>query len=118
MKNFYQEKLKISAKSFHKNNHGERFSDGLIIRHQYEEANLAKLSWWDDVGFILNDYLVNISWIHHPRMAFEDQAEDEAHKRVAHIDSGVNDLLNQSEPNYVKIGNSRKKIISHTIKQQ
>lgn len=115
MKNYYQEKLKISAKSFHKNNRGERFSDGLIIRHQYEEANLAKLSWWDDVGFILNDYLVNISWIH-PRMAFKDQAEDEAHKRVAHLDTGVNDLFSQSEPNYVKTGKSRKKIISHTIK--
>lgn len=115
MKNYYQEKLKISAKSFHKNNRGERFSDGLIIRHQYEEANLAKLSWWDDVGFILNDYLVNISWIH-PRMAFKDQTEDEAHKRVAHLDTGVNDLFSQSEPNYVKTGKSRKKIISHTIK--
>ncbi|MDZ4141104.1 MAG: hypothetical protein U1C48_03750 [Methylotenera sp.] len=116
MKNYYQEKLKTSAKSFHKNNRGERFSDGLIIRHQYEEANLAKLSWWDDVGFILNDYLVNISWIH-PRMAFKDQAEDEAHKRVAHLDTGVNDLFSQSEPNYVKTGKSRKKIISHTIKE-
>lgn len=115
MKNFYQEKLKLSAKIFHKNNRGERFSNGLIIRHQYEEANLTELSWWDDVSCILNDYLVTISWIH-PRMAFKDQAENEAHKRVTHLDTGINDLFSQSEPNYVKIGKSRKKIISHTIK--
>lgn len=115
MKNRYQEKLKISAKSFHKNNRGERFSNGLIIWHQYEEANLTELSWWDDVSYILNDYLVNISWIH-PRMAFKDQTEDDAHKRIAHLDTGVNNLFSQSEPNYVKVGKSRKKIISHTIK--
>lgn len=115
MKNHYQERLKISAKSFHKSNRGERFSNGLIIWHQYEEANLTELSWWDDISCILNDYLVNISWIH-PRMAFKDQVEDEAHKSVAHLDSGHNDFLSLSEPNNVKIGRSRKKIISHTIK--
>lgn len=115
MKNRYQEKLKLSAKSFHKSNRGERFSSGLIIWHQYEEANLTELSWWDDVSYILNDYLVNISWIH-PRMAFKDQTEDDANKRIAHLDTGVNDLFSQSEPNYVKVGKSRKKIISHTIK--
>ncbi|MCX7187204.1 MAG: hypothetical protein NTW57_08135 [Methylophilales bacterium] len=115
MKNSHQEKLKKSAKSSHRNYRGRRFSDGLIVRHQYDESDVAKLSWWDDVGFILNDYLVNISWIH-PRMAFKDQAENEAHKRVTHLDTGINDLFSQSEPNYVKIGKSRKKIISHTIK--
>ncbi|PPD47048.1 MAG: hypothetical protein CTY14_05335 [Methylotenera sp.] len=115
MKNRYQEKLKKSAKSFHRNNRGERFSNGLIVRHQYDEADLTKLTWWDDVSCILNNYLVDIAWIH-PRMAFKDQAEDEAHKMVAHLDSDIDDFLSQSEPNYAKVGKSRKKLVSHTMK--
>lgn len=114
MKNPYQEKLKIAAKIFHRNNRGERLTNGLIVRHLYDEANTAKLSWWDDVGFILNDYLVQVSWVH-PRLAFKDKAELAAHEKVAHIDIGA-DCFANSEPNYVKVGKSRKKIISHTLK--
>ena len=44
MKNSYQEKLKISAKVFYKNNRGEKFTNGVIIRHQYDEADMTKLS--------------------------------------------------------------------------
>ncbi len=114
MKNSYQEKLKISAKVFHKNNHGENFTNGVIIQHQYDETDMTKLSWWDDVSFILNDYLVQVAWIH-PRMAFKDRAEDDAHKKVAHLDSGADAFIGQTEPNYVKVGQSRKKIISRTL---
>jgi hypothetical protein len=114
MKNSYQEKLKISAKVFHKNNRGEKFTNGVIIWHQYDEANTTKLSWWEDVSFILNDYLVQVAWIH-PRMAFKDRAEDDAHRKVAHLDRGADGFMGQSKPNYVKVGRSRKKIISRTL---
>ncbi|MDI1308924.1 MAG: hypothetical protein PSV17_05765 [Methylotenera sp.] len=114
MKNTYQEKLKRSAKNFHKNSRGEHFSNGLIVRHQYDEENMTKLSWWDDVGFILNSYLVQVYWIH-PRTAYRDKAEKETHKKIAHLESGIDDYLNTAEPNYVKVGTSRKKIISHTL---
>ena len=114
IKNSYQEKLKKSAKVFHKNNRGEKFTNGVIIWHQYDEAGITKLSWWDDVSFILNDYLVQVAWIH-PRMAFKDRAEDDAHKKVAHLDSGTDDFMGQSKPNYDKIGRSRKKMISRTL---
>ena len=114
IKNSYQEKLKKSAKVFHKNNRGEKFTNGVIIWHQYDEAGITKLSWWDDVSFILNDYLVQVAWIH-PRMAFKDRAEDNAHKKVAHLDSGADDFMGQSKPNYVKVGRSRKKMISRTL---
>ncbi|MDF0379018.1 hypothetical protein [Methylophilus sp. YYY-1] len=114
MKNLYQAKLKKSAKDFHKNNRGERFTNGLIVRHLYDEVNTSKLSWWDDVGFIINDYLVQVSWVH-PRLAFKDQVEVDAHKKIEHLDIGVDDFLSHCEPNYAKIGKSRKKIISHTL---
>lgn len=114
MKNSYQEKLKMSAKVFHKNNRGEKFTNGVIIWHQYDEADMTKLSWWDDVSFILNDYLVQVAWIH-PRMAFKDRAEVDAHKKVAHLDTGVDGFMGQFKPNYVKVGRSRKKMISRTL---
>lgn len=114
MKNSYQEKLKKSAKVFHKNNRGEKFTNGIIFWHQYDEAGTTKLSWWDDVSFILNDYLVQVAWIH-PRMAFKDRAEDDALKKVAHLDRGADSIMDQSKPNYVKVGRSRKKMISRTL---
>jgi hypothetical protein len=119
MKNSYQEKLKISAKVSHKNNRGEKFMNGIIYWHQYDEADTTKLSWWDDVSFILNDYLVQVAWIH-PRMAFKDRAEDDAHKKVAHLDKAseiesADGFMGQSKPNYVKVGRSRKKMISRTL---
>lgn len=114
MKNSYQEKLKISAKVFHKNNRGEKFTNGIIFWHQYDEVDMAKLSWWEDVSFILSDYLVQVAWIH-PRMAFKDRAEDDAHKKVAHLDRGADGFMGLSKPNYVKVGRSRKKIISRTL---
>lgn len=114
MKNSYKEKIKISAKVFHKNNRGEKFTNGVIIWHQYDESDVAKLSWWDDVSFILNDYLVQVAWIH-PRMAFKDRAEDDAHNKVAHLDRGADGLMGQTKPNYVKVGKSRKKVISRTL---
>jgi hypothetical protein len=75
---------------------------------------MAKLSWWEDVSFILSDYLVQVAWIH-PRMAFKDRAEEDAHKKVAHLDRGADDFMGQSKPNYVKVGRPRKKIISRTL---
>ncbi len=114
MKNFYQEKLKISAKAFHKNNRGENFTNGIIISHHYDEADMTKLSWWNDVSFILNDYLVQVAWIH-PRMAFKDWAEDDAYKKVVHLDRGSDGFMGQTKPNYVKVGKSRKKMISRTL---
>lgn len=79
----------------------------------YDEADIAKLSWWEDVSFIISDYLVQVAWIH-PRMAFKDRAED-AHKKVARLDRGADGFMGQSKPSYVKVGRSRKKIISRTL---
>ena len=44
MKNRYQEKLKKSAKIHHKNNRREKFSNEIMLRHQYDQSNLTKLS--------------------------------------------------------------------------
>lgn len=114
MKNHYQENLKKSAKLYHRNKRNSNFIRGLIQFHQYGEKRSTSLSWWDDVDFILNDYRVIVSWTH-PRYAYKDYMESEARKSIAHLDVNMDDMFNEATPNYVKAGQSRKKIVTYTF---
>lgn len=116
MKNEHIERLKREAKLFHRANRQPRFQDGLVVRHLYDKENPQKVSWWDDVGFVLNDYLVNVAWVH-PRYAYKDQAEEVAYQACAHLRTpSVDDMFHGEQPNYLKVGKSRKKIASYTMK--
>lgn len=53
MKNRHFEQLGRKMREFHRH-HPWRLHDGLFIPHAYKEP--CALSWWDDVGFILNGY--------------------------------------------------------------
>jgi hypothetical protein len=114
MKNRYQEHLKKSAKLYHRNKRNSNFTEGLIQYHQNGEERSTSLSWWDDVDFILNDYRVVVAWIH-PRYDYQDYIETEARKRIAHLDTNMGDIFNEATPNYVKAGQSRKKISNYTV---
>lgn len=113
MKNPYQEHIKRHAKLNHRNQRGKNYINGLLIRHQYPDENASQLSWWDDVSFIHNNYRVNVAWIH-PRQDYLDHIQSEASKRVAHL-YPKSDLFHDSTANYVKVGKSRKKVVSHTM---
>ena len=112
MKNRYQESVKKSAKLYHRNERNSNFIKGLI-QYQYVEESSTSLSWWCDVDFILNDYRVVVAWIH-PRQDYQYYIESEAHKSVAHLGTSIDDIFNKSTSNYVKVGQSRKKIVSYT----
>ena len=114
MKNRYQENLKQSAKLYHRNKRNSNFIEGLIQHHLYDATNPSALSWWDDVDFILNDYRVVVAWVH-PRQDYQDYIESEAHKNIAHLDNYSGDIFEASTPNYVKVGQSRKKILTYTV---
>lgn len=114
MKNRHQEHLKKSAKLYHRNKRSSNFTRGLIQFHQYDAENASSLSWWDDVDFILNDYRVVVAWIH-PRYEYQEYIESEASKSIAHLDININDMFNEAMPNYVKVGQSRKKIATYTV---
>lgn len=122
MKNPHYENLKRSAKLYHRHSRRQRFQNGIVVRHLYDEQNPEKLSWWDDVVFVLNDYLVNVAW-RHPRYAYKDEVERQAYDNCVHLRSpssesakdAVDSMFDRANPNYVKVGKSRKKIRSYTM---
>jgi hypothetical protein len=114
MKNKYIEHLKRSAKLHHRNSRTRNFDNGIVVRHLYNEKHPEKFSWWDDVIFVLNDYLVNVSW-QHPRHVYKDKAEEAAFEACAPLRKPSDlDLFADATPNYRKVGKSRKKIVSYT----
>ena len=54
MKNRKQELLRRMQRQHHRNHPWRLQHGGLYIPHSYEEKLPDALSWWDDVGFILN----------------------------------------------------------------
>ena len=114
MKNPYLEQIKRAAKQSHQNSRSDDFESGILVKHLYDNQNAPALTWWDDVTFIMNDYRVAVTWIH-PRMAYEDIIKDEAYKNIAHLyHDDESDLFADSTANYIKLGKSRKKIVSYT----
>src|ERR1017187_8742552 len=84
MKNKYIELLIRSAKLHHRNARTRRFQNGIVIRHLYDKECPEKYSWWDDVVFVLNDYLVNVAW-QHPRHVYKDKVEELAYDACVHL---------------------------------
>lgn len=74
MKNKRQEKLRILQRQYHRNHQWKLSSGGYYIPHDYTEKTPNMLSWWDDVGFILNKRRI-IVWWEHPRMVYMDAIE-------------------------------------------
>ncbi len=108
MKNIHVERLRIAAKQFHRYQRRQHFDKGIHAYHLYDGLDPACLSWWDDVAFILNDYMVVLLWIH-PRMAYDDQIDSVAHKLSESFPQ--HDILINKSPVHQKIGRSRKKLI-------
>lgn len=73
MKNQRLERLRRKMREYHRH-HPWRLDGGLFIPHAYPGAEAKKLSWWDDVGFILNGRRV-IVWWRHPRCVYHDAIE-------------------------------------------
>lgn len=113
MKNPHIERRKQGAKLFHRNNTQTQYEDGVIVRHVYSPDNPERLTWWDDTGFILNDYRVLVAWTH-PRNAYKDAVDHLAHDEVEHLYKRSGDMFEKSKANYAKVGKSRKKVTSWT----
>lgn len=114
MKNRHIEQLKQKAKLHHRNARGRHFENGIIVRHVYDIENPEKLSWWDDVLFILNDYRVNVAWTH-PRYVYKSMVDESAYRALAKTENqSKSDFMEGFSPNYRKVGKSRKKIVSYS----
>lgn len=118
MKNPRLERLRRKMREYHRH-HPWRLDGGLFIPHAYSEAEARKLSWWDDVGFILNGRRV-IVWWRHPRSIYHDAVEKQAMADVPapSTPSILERFLSGQEPGtkrWRKLGRSRKKVISESM---
>lgn len=110
MKNRHYERRLRQMRQYHKQ-HPWRLDGGLYIPHSYPDAR--KLSWWDDVGFILNGRRV-IVWWRHPRCVYRDEIERLALNQVqVPTTPSAYDL--PGKKNWRKAGRSRKKFVSETL---
>ena len=70
-----------------------------FIPHAYPEAEAEPLSWWDDVGFMLDGRRV-IVWWRHPRCVYHDAIERQAMADVPapSTPSTLDNFLSGQEP--------------------
>jgi hypothetical protein len=54
MKNARLERLGRMQRQYHRHHQWKLSRGGLFIPHSYAETKPDSLSWWDDVGFIVN----------------------------------------------------------------
>lgn len=109
MKNPHYERRRRRMRDYHRY-HPWRLHDGLFIPHAYPETRA--LSWWDDVGFILNRRRVMVWWVH-PRTKYADAIEDLAWREAGDDPSLHSGLFESSERQSKPTGRSRKKVAAY-----
>lgn len=87
-------------------------TNGLYLPHSYDPPR--DLSWWDDIGFILNGRRIMVWWIH-PRMSYADAIEERAWETAVIAPAEFSTLLGHesSQKIWKKVGKSRKKIVGY-----
>ena len=107
MKDLRQERLGRLQREYHRHHPWRLGPGGLFVPHSYAEVKPDALSWWDDVGFILNGRRV-IVWWRHPRCVYHDALEELASEQAGEFP--FDDwLMKGAIANYRKVGRSRKK---------
>lgn len=109
MKNPNRERLRRLMRQYHRH-HPWRLEGGFFIPHLYPKPR--ELSWWDDIGFILNGRRVMVWWVH-PRMEYADTINDMAWKEAGDPPARSADMFASSEKQWKKVGRSRKKVASY-----
>lgn len=106
------DRLRQLQREYHKSHPWRLSPGGLYIPHSYVNMLPDSLSYWDDVGFILNGRRV-IVWWRHPRHVYSDAIEEKAREEAG---PGPRDnwLTEGGTKNYKRVGRSRKKLVSIT----
>lgn len=115
MKQKRLEALRQSQKEYHRNHPWRLSAGGLYIPHAYHDMTPESLSFWDDVGFIMNGRRVMVFW-QHPRYVYKEMIDQKAWEEVG---NGPRDnwLFEGGTKNYRKVGRSRKKRVSYTCRE-
>lgn len=114
MKNPRFETLRKLQRPYHRAHPWRLSPGGLFIPHCYDEKDPNGLSWWGDVGFILNGRRV-IVWWQHPRDLYSGEIEEVAYRQVGKS-PGSDPLVDGRTANYRRVGKSRKKIVTYTCR--
>ena len=109
MKNPKQEHFRRMMRQYHRH-HPWRLEGGFFIPHLYPKPR--SLSWWDDIGFILNGRRIMVWWVH-PRMVYMDAINDLAWKEAGDPPARSTDMFVPGEKQWKKLGRSRKKVASY-----
>ena len=117
MKNPHYELLGRRMRQYHRTHQWRLSEGGLYIPHAYWNMDADSLSYWDDVGFILNGRRV-IVWWRHPRDLHRDAIESQAWSEAGDSPRD-NWLCEGGTQNYKKVGKSgrRKKPGSFTSRE-
>lgn len=106
------------ARQYHRNKRGDPFERGILVRHDYRDADACGLSWWDDVTFVLGKVRINVAW-QHPRHVYQGMIGDAAMKATEHLrDKIEGDMFANAEKSYKKVGRSRKKVRSYITRHR
>lgn len=115
MKIPHLERLAQLQRQYHRSHPWRLSQGGLYIPHLYTNMMPDSLSYWDDVGFILNGRRF-IVWWQHPRHVYYNALEDKAWQEVG--DAPRDDwLFEGATKNYRRLGASRKKLVSYTSRK-
>lgn len=116
MKIRYYENLGRRMRDYHRSHPWRLSEGGLYIPHAYTNMAPDALSWWDDVGFILNGRRFIVWWLH-PRQVYADAVQEQAWQEACE-GPGDDWLIDGASKNYRLLGKSgkRKKIVSYTCR--
>lgn len=111
MKNPKQERYRRLMRQYHRSRPW-RLDNGLFIPHAYPVQH--QLSWWDDMGFVLNGRRVMVWWVH-PRMRYADAISDLAWQEAGEPPCLDGDIFGRHAGKKIwkKAGRSRKKVVAY-----
>lgn len=114
MKNPSFERRLRAMRTYHTNQRGTQFDDGVQVLHRYNEFAADDLSWWDDCQIIVNQRRVMIWWVH-PRMTYRDAITDAAWAAAGKAPERSGDWRSdlRGRPIRKKVGKSRSRIVAY-----
>lgn len=112
MKQANQELKYSRMRQYHRKHPWSLGPQGVFIPHDYSQNRV--LSWWADLGFILNGRRVMVWWIH-PRMKYADAIEAAGWEEAGEPPESSRDFLdaNRCIKKFKRLGKSRKKVIAY-----
>lgn len=117
MKNNNQESKRSRVRQYHRNIPWRLNTEGLYVPHAY--PNRRELSWWDDVGFIVNGRRVMVWWVH-PRLKYANAVDDAGWAEVGEPPTSLRSPLDPDSctKQYKHQGRSRKKVVGYKFASQ